>query len=944
MKIRVRIPIMSALLLMISCTIAFSFTEPPYISVTKPTPSSVKIIDRNGGGDYLTIEAADNAYASLTKPVLYYLKEGTYNGTTWNSSGTLGNEIVFAPHPSNTLAVIIENTGSSTTMQVSGSHIIFDGGINRGIVIDGSKGTGDHYMVRLNEGEGHITFSRIHMRNAKGGTSGKGILPEINNIKIYNSIIENSDSVGIYIQNGSNIEVRNCIIRNNLGSGIQVNPHEESASCDNITISGNMVYRNGDGGPAGERPGITILSAANRLYDASIYNNYVWGNKTAGIKKEEGCSNANLRLYHNTLFGNIDRGLWIKTDGNVEIKNNLVYNNGSNSDENSAVDSSLIGASNISGNHFSDPQFVSENEQSSDFLTISRASPARITNTNLSHIIPIDIYGNSRIGSENPDAGAYEYTENSQNPNANQGPTCAIDTPENAVDIAQNETLSFSSTALDPDNNNPLTFLWTFGNGSAVSSVSQEDPGNIQFTTAGTYVVTLTVTDALGASATDSVTVTVTAAQSNSGGVAAAPSIPSNGIYVTPADSYGPIESAQAGALVLLAPGTYKFRVYLSNSGTTANPIVIRAADPDNPPVWDLDGKDCDEWPGSYTAGDLGRGAWQIEGSNITVSDIVIKNSNCNDGACFKNSAGIRHKGGDNITVRNAHIEGNDNGITGWGDNLLYEDSTIYANGNASEGDGTHNIYTHGGVYTFRRCHIYDPIEGQNVHSRSRDIRFEYCLIENGYNYTGDIMVNSNEYQAGSPNYQTMTFLGCTIKERQNPGNSSKVFTMYNQPASSNVHMRINMYYNTFIGNGQNEAMIRFTDSGLASQSAYLYNNIFYGNHIPFSFDTTTGVTAVARNNWWPQGYSYTSLNSYMSDSYFGSNPGFLDLAGGDYKLSSNAMARAKANTTLGTTPAAEFYVLSGNDFRSATRNSANDIGAFEYGSLRAPVLRIVSN
>jgi hypothetical protein len=77
-------------------------------------------------------------------------------------------------------------------------------------------------------------------------------------------------------------------------------------------------------------------------------------------------------------------------------------------------------------------------------------------------------------------------------------------------------------------------------------------------------------------------------------------------IQVSPADgnsAYAKIESARAGDEVLIAPGTYKFRVYLQAQAPASNPIVIRAADPTNPPTWDLAGTLVENAPGSYTAG-----------------------------------------------------------------------------------------------------------------------------------------------------------------------------------------------------------------------------------------------------------------------------------------------------------------------------------------------------
>src|SRR5690349_13122056 len=97
-------------------------------------------------------------------------------------------------------------------------------------------------------------------------------------------------------------------------------------------------------------------------------------------------------------------------------------------------------------------------------------------------------------------------------------------------------------------------------------------------------------------------------------------------ITISPGDSYARIESAKAGDEVVISPGTYAFRVYLTGLGTTTNPIVIRAQDPTNPPVWDFGATLVENAPGSYTAGDRGRGGWQFSGAqNYRLSGIVFK-------------------------------------------------------------------------------------------------------------------------------------------------------------------------------------------------------------------------------------------------------------------------------------------------------------------------------
>src|SRR5215467_13655453 len=132
-------------------------------------------------------------------------------------------------------------------------------------------------------------------------------------------------------------------------------------------------------------------------------------------------------------------------------------------------------------------------------------------------------------------------------------------------------------------------------------------------------------------------------------------------INVTTNDNYTKIESAKAGDEVVIAPGTYKFRVYLTKQASPMNPIVIRALDPANRPVWDFTNTVVESAPGSYGAGDRGRGGWQFSGaSGYRVSGIVFRNCRT---ASF-NSAGIRYYNGTtNLYIKDCVFHLDDNGL-----------------------------------------------------------------------------------------------------------------------------------------------------------------------------------------------------------------------------------------------------------------------------------------
>ncbi len=85
----------------------------------------------------------------------------------------------------------------------------------------------------------------------------------------------------------------------------------------------------------------------------------------------------------------------------------------------------------------------------------------------------------------------------------------AIDAPATDVLIAVGESVDFQGTCTDPEGSTRLSHLWDFM-GAAPQSRS-EDPGLVQFDTAGVYVVTYTCSDTDGGTGSAMITVTVNA-------------------------------------------------------------------------------------------------------------------------------------------------------------------------------------------------------------------------------------------------------------------------------------------------------------------------------------------------------------------------------------------------------------------------------------------------
>jgi peptidoglycan/xylan/chitin deacetylase (PgdA/CDA1 family)/lysophospholipase L1-like esterase len=92
----------------------------------------------------------------------------------------------------------------------------------------------------------------------------------------------------------------------------------------------------------------------------------------------------------------------------------------------------------------------------------------------------------------------------------NQPADGTISSPLGNVTINVGDSVYFTGEGTDPENDLPLTYLWTFGAGSGVPASSRKDPGLIQFNNPGMYTVVLTVTDGLGQADPTPATLTVT--------------------------------------------------------------------------------------------------------------------------------------------------------------------------------------------------------------------------------------------------------------------------------------------------------------------------------------------------------------------------------------------------------------------------------------------------
>ena len=422
-------------------------------------------------------------------------------------------------------------------------------------------------------------------------------------------------------------------------------------------------------------------------------------------------------------------------------------------------------------------------------------------------------------------------------------------------------------------------------------------------------------------------------------------------INVSPADGntgYTKIEGANPGDEVILAPGTYPFRVYLTQTAPANNPIYIHSQDPSNPAIVDLSGGTgalVDNAPGSYTAGDKARGCWQLSGAtNIHIDGIVFQNCH----AASNDSAGIRYyNGSTGVLLTNSLFKANDNGLTGGtlggaGGNTqcdaTVEWSEFDGNGNlaASSSSPTHNIYIYGGNFTLRYSYLHDPIQGQNLHCRAITSSIEYNWLARAKSYAGDLMTNDDyaNNPVGSIT-QTMTMVGNVFNQGSTQANDGQVWAVYNDEASgSPVTFRITMNYNTLVGAGGHAAMLHLSNADATEMDSIFANNVVSGTSVATLIEDSSHAALIGGTNWMQTGTPVGSLTGTV----FGSSPGFSNAASLDFVPTAASACVGAANDTVSPVPLQEYYENETVTREYRQRATAKDIGAFEHDTSGAGI------
>jgi hypothetical protein len=256
-------------------------------------------------------------------------------------------------------------------------------------------------------------------------------------------------------------------------------------------------------------------------------------------------------------------------------------------------------------------------------------------------------------------------------------------------------------------------------------------------------------------------------------------------------------------------------------------------------------------WKTHHTAGDRGRGGWQIDGgANYHISGIIFANCHTAD----LNSGGLRYyNGAIGIELKDCIFHDNDNGLTGGSQDsdILVESCELFHNGNlaATNTGPTHNLYIYGGAFTMRHCYVHDSLQAENFHVRAKNAVMENNWFARGKSYEGDFMTDG-DFSGPGPFTQTMLLRGNVFIQSEDPDNHSQVLAVLNDSRVRNLTMSLQAVNNTCIGHGGKAAFIHLVNADGTQMIAQIDDNLISGVARPVQADKPSNAIVTGTNNW----------------------------------------------------------------------------------------------
>ena len=305
-------------------------------------------------GKYVATNGNDNNLGTFDQPwrtLTYAVQQLVPGDALYVRAGTYAEDLdgMIAPGTSWALPVRVIGYAAETVWlaPTSGSHVLHFTGtqqyieVNR-INLNGSLGIGsDTVKIEQNPGNypHHIRLTTLELignptQAADFLDSPHGVLNSPSSTAVFGDItgsneflnlqIHGTAAYGLYIGTPSNL-IQNCEIYDTHGFGIHLFSDDFAQAPSNNTINRNEIH--------------DILAGADRtrgmLFNGTgnlIMNNIVYNLQTSSFVRgiEPYTASVNARVYHNTVYGTPQDGIYNQGSGSL-IKNNISYgNSGSN--------------------------------------------------------------------------------------------------------------------------------------------------------------------------------------------------------------------------------------------------------------------------------------------------------------------------------------------------------------------------------------------------------------------------------------------------------------------------------------------------------------------------------------------------------------------------------------------------------------------------------------
>ncbi|WP_141593653.1 MYXO-CTERM sorting domain-containing protein [Myxococcus sp. AB056] len=380
-----------------------------------------------------------------------------------------------------------------------------------------------------------------------------------------------------------------------------------------------------------------------------------------------------------------------------------------------------------------------------------------------------------------------------------------------------------------------------------------------------------------------------------------------------------PWESLEPGDTVFVhaRPTPYAEKWVLGRRGTAAAPITVRGVKDaqGNLPV--IVGENATTRSQLNYWGEE-RGILKIGGSNRPAdtmpAHLVVENLHLRrargaftgrNGAStyLDNAAAIFIEKGEHITIRGCVLEDSGNGlfIANQASNVTVEHSHILGNGNTGS-ILEHNAYTEalGITYQFNR---FGPLcsgcLGNNLKDRSAGSLIRYNWIEGG-NRQLDLVDSSSGTLRAAPSYARTFVYGNVLLETEGAGNRQIVHFGGDSGNTANYRGTLYFFHNTVVSSRTDRTtLLRLSHQ---NQTAHVTNNVVLvaaanGNTLSL---TDEAGTLRHGGNWYKPGYvsTFGTLTGAVVDAggnLTGTDPGFINLAGQDFRLAAASALRSQA-------------------------------------------------